>query len=472
MKQTLYPAFGVLIVDDEAAWLRSLSMTLEGPGGINNLVPCQDGRQVRSLLENSEIGLVLLDLTMPHLSGEELLRMISEEFPETKVIVVSGMNQVETAVRCMKSGAFDFFVKTDDEERLLDGVRRAIRMLELQRENGEMRRRMLGDHLEHPEAFDHILSADKSMRAVFQYIESVARSTQPILITGESGVGKELIARAAHGLSRARGPLVSVNVAGLDDAVFADTLFGHVRGAYTGADTARPGMIEQAAEGTLFLDEIGDLSLASQVKLLRLLQEREYFPLGSDVPRQMKARIVVATHQDLRARQAAGQFRKDLYYRLRAHHVHIPALRERKGDIPLLLTHFLQEAARDLEKRVPTIPRELPVLLSTYDFPGNVRELRAMVFDAVSAHGSKILSMSTFLGAMGRQDGGPETLAAVAATQGNPFSVVESLPTMTDAVNFLIAEALERAKGNQTIASRVLGISQPALSKRLKQGRK
>ena len=467
--ETLYPAFAVLLVDDEPAWLRSLSMTLEGPGGINHLRQCRDSRQVMDLLAGGEIGLVLLDLTMPQLSGEDLLARIVEEYPEVTVIVISGMNQVETAVRCMKMGAFDFFVKTSEEERLLDGVRRAIRLLELQRENSEMRRRFLSDQLECPQAFADIVTDSKAMRSVCQYIEAVARSTQPILITGESGTGKELVARAVHSLSRGEGPLISVNVAGLDDNVFADTLFGHLKGAFTGADSARSGMIEQAAEGTLFLDEIGDLSPLSQVKLLRLLQEGEYYPLGSDRPRQLRARLVFATHHDLEARQAAGAFRKDLYYRLRAHHVHIPPLRERKEDIPLLLDHFLAKAAHTLEKKKPTPPPELLTLLAAYGFPGNVRELEAMVYDAVSVHGSRMLSMQSFLRAVGQP-----TVAATATEPlptGTLFSGLERLPTLTLAAEELVREALARSAGNQTMAARMLGISQPALSKRLRQQR-
>ncbi len=196
------------------------------------------------------------------------------------MIILSGLNQIDTAVNCMKLGAFDFFVKTVEEERLIRGIQRAIQMIDLQRENREMRSRFLHDKLEHPEAFAEILTRDKAMRSLFQYIESVAGSPQPILISGESGVGKELVARAIHRLSGRQGRLVAVNVAGLDDNVFSDTLFGHTRGAFTGADTTRRGMIEQAAGGTLFLDEIGDLTLASQVKLLRLLQEGEYYAAG------------------------------------------------------------------------------------------------------------------------------------------------------------------------------------------------
>ena len=464
------PSFGILLVDDEVAWLRSLSITLERSAGLTHLVSCQDPRRVMEILDGHDIGVVLLDLTMPHLSGEDVLQRIADDHPDVSVIVVSGMNQVETAVRCVKLGAFDYFVKTDEEDRLVAGVLRAVRMQELQRENREMRSRFLNDRLEHPEAFADIVTNNKTMRSAFQYIEAVAKSTQPILITGESGVGKELVARAVHTLSRGRGPLVSVNVAGLDDNVFADTLFGHTKGAFTGANEARSGMVEQAAEGTLFLDEIGDLSLLSQVKLLRLLQEGEYYPLGSDMPRQLKARIVVATHQDLAEKRAAGQFRKDLFYRLRAHHVHLPPLRERGDDLPLLLDHFLEEAAQALGKKKPTYPKELLTLLANYSFPGNLRELRSMAYDAVSVHTSRMLSMNTFIRAMEEQGGEPRKDAA--ATDHKIFSDWEQLPSLGEVVDQFVAEVMRRSDNNQTIAARVLGISQPALSKRLKQLRR
>ena len=472
MNEALYPAFGVLLVDDEPPWLRSLSMTLEGPGAISNIMQLSDSRQVMDLLAREEIGLILLDLTMPHLSGEEILAQIAEEHPEITVIVLSGLNQIDTAVRCMRLGAFDYLVKTDEEDRILDSVRRALRMQELQRENREMRRRFLNDRLECPEAFSSIVTDNKAMRSVFQYIEAVAKSTQPILITGESGVGKELVARAVHTLSRSQGPLISVNVAGLDDNVFSDTLFGHRKGAFTGADEARRGMVEQAAEGTLFLDEIGDLSLSCQVKLLRLLQEGEYYPLGSDMPKQLKARIVVATHQDLSAKRSAGEFRKDLYYRLRAHHVHIPPLRERKDDLPLLLDHFLAQSARDFGKKMPRYPKELLTLLANYSFPGNLRELRSMVYDAMSLHSAHMLAMTTFLRAMEIQGDAPES--ASGAKQPKPqnvFSDCPEIPSLGEAVEQLVVEAMRRADNNQSIASRLLGISQPALSKRLKLSR-
>ncbi|HIJ82007.1 MAG TPA: sigma-54-dependent Fis family transcriptional regulator [Desulfuromonadales bacterium] len=462
----------VLLVDDEPAWLRSLSLTLERSAGLSNIMTCQDSRMVMELLEQHDISLVLLDLTMPHLSGEEVLALIRERHPEIAVIIISGMNQIESAVACIKLGAFDYFVKTVEEDRLVSGVLRAIRMLELERQNREMSSRILSGEIKHPEAFAGIVTTDRAMQAIFSYIEAVANSSEPLLITGESGVGKELVARAAHQLSNCRGQLVSVNVAGLDDVVFADTLFGHLRGAFTGADQPRRGMIEEAAGGTLFLDEIGDLSIASQVKLLRLLQEGEYFPLGSDRPKRLKARVIVATHQDLLAKQAGGAFRRDLYYRLCTHLITVPPLRERKGDLPQLLDHFLTEAARSLGKKKPTAPRELVQLLATYQFPGNVRELKALVYNAVSVHRDRILSMETFRKAIGTPSDSATRLDAPAAvSETSLFSTLERLPTFGEAAEMLVREAMQRAGGNQSIAARLLGISQPALSKRLKVAR-
>jgi DNA-binding NtrC family response regulator len=467
MNSSLYPHFGVLLVDDEPAWLRSLSLTLERSAGISNIMTCQDSRTVMDLLEGHEIGLVLLDLTMPNLAGDELLGMIAERHPEIAVIIISGMNQIESAVTCIKLGAFDYFVKTVEEDRLVSGVLRAIRMLELERQNREMSSRMLSGELKCPEAFSGIVTTDRAMHAIFSYIEAVALSSEPLLIMGESGVGKELIAKAAHTLSGCRGQLVAVNVAGLDDTVFADTLFGHMRGAFTGADQPRRGMIEEAADGTLFLDEIGDLSIPSQVKLLRLLQEGEYFPLGSDRPKRLKARVVVATHQDLSVKQAAGTFRRDLYYRLCTHMVHIPPLRERKGDLPLLLDHFLEDAARALGKKKPTPPRELLQLLATYSFPGNIREIKALVYNAVSVHRDRVLSMDTFLKTIGRPEA-KQSQDNTKQPEQNLYAGLERLPTFGEAAELLVEEAMSRANGNQTIAARLLGISQPALSKRLK----
>ncbi len=466
INQSLYPEFGVLLVDDEASYLRSLSILLERNGGITNIHRCNDSREVMAILQQHPIGLVLLDLTMPHLSGNELLPLITEQYPEVAVIIISGLNQVESAVDCLKLGAFDYFVKTTEENRLIEGIKRAIRMQEMRRENRAMGQRILSNSLERPEVFEAIITRSSQMRAVFQYLESVAPSNQPLLICGESGTGKELLAQACHQLSNRSGALVTVNVAGLDDNVFADTLFGHQRGAFTGADKSRAGLVEEAAGGTLFLDEIGDLSMSSQVKLLRLLQEGEYYPLGSDRPKRSRARIIVATHQDLARQQQAGRFRKDLYYRLCTHQVMIPPLRQRKEDIPLLLQHFVQQAAGELDKQPPGYPPELAQLLATYHFPGNVREMRALVFNALSQHRSHMLSMDAF-----KQVLGEDTQPANYTEATVSFSPDSPLPTLAEMDQLLVAEALQRADNNQSLAARLLGISQPALSKRMKKMR-
>lgn len=465
--ESLYPVFSVLLIDDESSWLRTMSMTLSMDCGIDNIIRCQDSRDAMAILAREQVGLVLLDVNMPHISGTELLTQIVAEHPEITVIVVSGMNQIDLAVNCMKNGAFDFYVKTGEKERLLKGVERAIKTIELERENIAIRTRFMTGKIDCPEAFNAIVTQDQTMSSIFQYIEAIAVSTQPVLITGESGVGKELIAKAIHTLSGRKGPLLTVNVAGLDDAVFSDTLFGHGRGAFTGADSTRKGMVENAGHGTLFLDEIGDLSIPSQVKLLRLLQEGEYFPLGRDVPKRMNARVLVATHQDLDKSLAEGRMRRDLYYRLCGHHVHIPPLRERKIDIELLLHHFLNQAALEFGKNKPTIPKELPVLLGNYSFPGNVRELKGMIYDAISTHKSKMLSMDAFKRAIDKQS--PAITQHHEIDNGSVFAPDMPLPNLSDVADLLVREAMKRSEGNQSLAARLLGVSQPALNKRLKK---
>ncbi len=465
MNKARYPRFGILLVDDEPAFIRSLSMALERRGGINHIYTLNDSRDVLSTLEqNPEIQLVLLDLNMPYLSGLEVLNSIVAAHPSVGVIIVSGMNQIEMAVDCIRQGAYDYFVKTTEENRLLEGIKRAIALQEMRWENESMRRRFLSDTIERPDVFEKIITQDKKMRSIFQYLESVAGSGQPVMINGESGVGKEHIAMSLHTLSGRKGKLVSVNVAGIDDEAFADTLFGHRRGAFTGAERERLGMVESAADGTLFLDEIGDLSYASQTKLLRLLQEGDYYPLGSDRPKRSRARVVVATHQSLKQLVQEGKFRNDLYFRLCTHQVELPPLRHRKQDIPLLFEHFLNLAAQEMGKPVPSFPKQLPSLLATYHFPGNIRELQALVYDAVSQHKSHILSMEVFRKVI---DDSQVSLTSEPnlLTQFDPDLPLPSLQEMNE---ILIDEAMLRAQGNQSIAARMLGISQPALSKRLK----
>jgi DNA-binding NtrC family response regulator len=467
MNASLYPSLPVLMVDDEAQALDSFETALLF-ANINNIIRCQDSRDVMPLLSRQEIEVMLLDLSMPHISGEELLSLVTRDFPEVPVIIITGLNDVETAVACMKSGAFDYMVKPVEKSRLTSGVKRAIELRELQRENELLRSHVLSDRLEHPEAFSEIITNSPMLRSIFQYIESISMSPQPVLITGETGVGKELVAKAIHKLSQRKGAFVPINVAGLDDNVFADTLFGHKKGAFTGADQARGGLIEQASGGTLFLDEIGDLSAISQVKLLRLLQDGEFFPLGSDIVKHSDARMVVATNQNLQTLQESGKFRKDLYYRLCAHHTHIPPLRDRHNDLPVLVDHFLEKASKSLGKENPTLPGELFGLLSTYSFPGNIRELESMIFDAVSSHKSGELSLDGFKTYIRQRHPTSEVDVIV------PFTEVSTLKGKIETISHvtekqMIISALNKTNQNRTKAAKLLGISRRTLQNKIKE---
>ncbi|ALC15469.1 two component sigma54-specific transcriptional regulator, Fis family [Desulfuromonas soudanensis] len=473
MSKVLYPALPVLLVDDEPAWLRSMTISLARHAGINNVVALSDPREVAPFLEEHRVALALIDYTMPHVSGEELLELFGRNYPEVPVIILTGRDQAETAVRCMKLGAFDYYVKTVEDERLLAGIQRALRLGELQQENLRLQEGYMTGELASPEAFSGLITRSDRLLKICKYVEAIAASRQPVLVTGESGTGKELIARILHKLGSPQGPWVAVDVAGLDDDMFADTLFGHVKGAFTGAEQPRKGLVEEAAGGVLFLDEIGSLSQSSQLKLLRLIQDGEYRPVGGDRTRRSEMRIVAATNQDLGRLQETGGLRRDLYYRLRTHHVHLPALRQRPEDIPVLLDFFLGEAAREFHKNKPTPPPELDILLSTYHFPGNVRELRAMVYDAVSTHRTRKLSMDAFKRAMGREEGrelSGMVEAGVEAAQGERVvAFPQELPSIRELTSQLIAEASRRSGGNQSIMAGMLGISRPALNKRLKK---
>ena len=458
-----YPAFPVLVVDDDPYALQVCELHLKSRG-ISHVRTCLSGTEGLTILQTHVVSSVVLDLHMPDMSGEEVLLAICRQFPNVPVIISTAVDDVDTAVRCMKTGAFDYVVKPVNPERLASTIKRAIEFQELRRENALLKERVLQNQVKQPEAFAEIITNSPQMHAIFKYIESIAPTSQPVLITGETGVGKERVADALHRLSGRKGGIVAVNIAGLDETTFSDTLFGHKRGAFTGAERARDGLIEKASNGTLFLDEIGDLSPSSQVKLLRLLQEHEYYPLGSDAPHLTNARIVVATNRNLLNLQEKGAFRADLYYRLLQHHIHVPPLRERLEDLPLLLNYFLQIAADELQKVRPTPPPELLTLLSVYDFPGNIRELQAMIFDAVSRHEGGVLSLCSFkklilpesYGTAARErqnDGTLETL----------YASLNRLPSLKESEDVLIQEALKRTSGNRTLTATLLGITRQTL---------
>jgi len=457
----------ILLVDDEVHILHSFSVMLKS-AGIKNIVTIDDSRKVMPFLSENRAALVVLDLSMPYISGIEILTKITHDFPEIPVIIVTATNELATAVECMKSGAYDYLLKPVEKNRFLSAIKKTLEIGYLKKEVSSLKHYLLSDDLKKESAFSHIVTTNKKMQAIFKYIEVISNSPFPVLITGETGVGKELVAKAIYLSGTGYNNFTAVNVAGLDDTMFSDTLFGHKKGAFTGAESFRDGLISQASGGLLFLDEIGDLNQQSQVKLLRLLQEKEYYQLGSDLPKKTDARVIVATNRDIKSLLQEEKIRKDLYFRLSAHHIHVPPLRERVDDIHFLVEHFLEKAANALNKKKPTPPPELVTLLSTYDFPGNVRELETLIYDAVSRHESGVLSLETFKNIikMARERSG-QNLPDLTPTTRGIDQLLKSFPTLKQAEMFLIERALERAKGNQGIAASILGITRQALNKRL-----
>ncbi len=453
------------MVEDEQYVRESLTAYLDDLG--YQVLQAENGQAGLELFRSHHPDIVMTDLRMPVMDGFALVEAVTAESECTPIVVVSGVGAVGEAVRAMRLGAWDYISKPIIHfEELQITLESCLERAGTKRELKRLRHHLSNGTLDDETAFTGIITTSPRMRAIFLYLESVAPSRQPVLITGETGTGKELVAKAVHTLSGLRGPFVAINLAGLDDAMFSDTLFGHQRGAFTGADRIREGLIRQAAGGTLFLDEIGDLSSGSQVKLLRLLQEGEYLPLGADKVQKSDVRIVAATHADLKKKMEQGTFRPDLYFRLCSHRVELPPLRDRSEDLPLLTEHFIAKAAGHLGKAVPAAPGELNSYLAAYRFPGNIRELEALLHDAVARSGSRILSLESIVTTVGCDLRVPS-----AATSGGAHCPVclcaATFPTLKAAEELLIAEALRLADNNQRLAAAYLGITRQALNKRL-----
>lgn len=451
------PHLPILIIDDDPDIQASFEGVLES-AGFNNLMGIEDPRKVLSNLSKNYAALVLLDLTMPQISGIALLEEIHEAHPDLPIIVVTGDDDLDTAVQCMREGAMDYLVKPVEDGRLITTVQRVLEIQELRTLNEQLRSNFFDLELKHPEHFAEIVTNDRQMTTVFRYIEAISQTSRPVLITGETGTGKELIAKSVHHASGRGGKYIAADIAGFDDTMFTDTLFGHVKGAFTGADAVRKGLIETAAQGTIFLDEIGDLSMPSQVKLLRLIEDGSYFPLGGDLPKRSTARIVAATNRDLAKAVGDGSFRQDLFFRIKVHRVELPRLCDRRADISLLTNHFIREASEELGRQVPDIPPQLYTYLGNYSFPGNIRELRNIIFNAIAEHRSGTLSLSAFKVALG-------TVREDTNTEDVVFPQI--LPSIKKMNELLISEAMKRAENNRTIASKMLGITPQALGKRL-----
>lgn len=447
----------VLLVDEQNTFLTELSALLY-TSRVNRVFTLCDHARIISFMAATPVAVVVFGLYPPVAAGLELLGKIRSAYPGVRVVVVSPLEDCAVAVACMKAGADEYLVRTADLKLLVKSILRDLEKSALPGlSSGHYREKR-----DTPEAFIPIVTQDRKMLTIFRYVEAVAPTSQAVLITGETGTGKELIAQALHAASRRTGQFITINVAGLDDILFSDTLFGHSRGAFTGAERERKGLIEQAAGGTLFLDEIGDLSNASQVKLLRLLQEGEYYPLGSDSVKKANARILVATNSPLDIKMKNGSFRSDLYYRICSHHIHLPALRERPGDIPFLVEHFSSEAAAELHCALPYVAADILDMLVSYEFPGNIRELKGLIHNAVATSAGKDLRITKL---EPRSQG-----SSPARTTPDYDSLPRPegrMPTLSEAEDYLIREALRVSGGNQRSAAVMLGISRQALNKRL-----
>jgi DNA-binding NtrC family response regulator len=459
------PALPILVIDDDTELLGSIER-LFFSAGYNNYILCSESDKVAKILKTKEVSLVTLDLIMPQLSGQELLTMITRDFPTIPVVVVTGSDDVSTAVECMKAGAVDFVVKPLNRDHLLAVIKKALDITELKRENSSLRDTLLSGSLKNPDAFSGIITRSPAMQRIFCYMEAIADSAEPVLVQGETGVGKELLVKALHSLSGREGRLVTVDLAGLDDEMFNDTLFGHLPGAYTDAKIGRKGLAATAANGTLFLDEIGDLKLASQANLLRLIQEKEYYPLGADIQLKANARIVLATNKNLGVLIEAGKFKPDLYYRLHTHSITIPPLRDRLEDIPLLIDHFLETASREYNLPKPVAGKDVLAALTGYTYPGNIRELECIIKDAIFKSKPGILDLEAVRAKMDKrymkETGKPTRREKQQGESGILFPA--RLPTLKETEELLILEALKRYDGSVTRAAQDLGISHQAVS--------
>lgn len=436
----------ILLVDDEAGARNALAKTLEQGG--HQVTVAGDAFEALKLYEDLEPDLTLADLMMPGMSGLDLLKALRARDPDAQLVLVSGYRDVETAVEAMRSGAFHFLCKPVDVDTLLSIVDHALTARHL--------RRQAISQLPPPQQ-TRLVGESREIRSVLEIVNRVASSRATVLITGESGTGKELVAEALHGVSaRATGPLIRVNCAALADGVLESELFGHERGAFTGASHQRKGRLEQANGGTLFLDEVGELPPAVQVKLLRFIQERTFERVGGNEPIKVDVRIVAATNRDLREQIAKGAFREDLFYRLNVIGLHLPALRERPTDIPLLATTFLEKYALANGRPARKLDDAALAALVSYAWPGNVRELQNVIERAVVlANGPEVEPAHL-----------PESILGVANASAGPRVPGAS---MEELERYAILSTLEANGGSTVKAAQILGISVRKIQYRVQQ---
>jgi DNA-binding NtrC family response regulator len=447
----------IVVADDETRQRETLARVLEAAG--HRVTAVADGRAAIAEVERGPVDIVITDLRMPDLGGEDVLRAVKQVQPETAVVILTAFGTVAGAVRAMRAGASDYLTKPVDLEELDLVVARALERRDLLRENRVLRRRV-----EAASAEAQLLGRSTALQEVLGRAARAAETDATVLVTGESGTGKELLARSIHAQSRrAEGTFVAVNCAALPEALLENELFGHERGAFTGAQARYHGRVERAAGGTLFLDEIGDVPASVQVKLLRFLQSHEFSRLGSEELLRSDVRVIAATHRDLEARIASGLFREDLYYRLNVVSLRLPPLRERMEDVPGLAEHFLSLFAKRYDRPVRGLAPEAMQALLLYAYPGNVRELENVIEQAtVLASGPEIVR-ADLPPAVVRAAADPRQLPAAEAVGGDLPSLLERIERR------VVLETLARRGGNQSSAARELGLTESGLRYKLKK---
>ena len=443
-------SFRILVVDDEPAQRELVAGFLRKQGF--DVVEAAGGGEAVTRFKREPFDLVLTDQRMPDLSGLDVLEAVRSASPETAVVIMTAYGTIETAVSAIKAGAADYLTKPLNLDELLHRVHRVRERHHLVRENRELREALTERH-----RVEGIVGDSGQMQEVLSLVRRVAPSDATVLIRGESGTGKELIARALHYASpRAAGPLVKVNCAALAESLLEAELFGHEKGAFTGAIASRKGRFELADGGSIFLDEIGDLPPHLQVKLLRVLQEREIERVGSSRPVKVDVRLLAATHRNLEALVREGRFRDDLYYRINVVTIMLPPLRERREDLPPLIDHFLRTFAEKNGKTVRGITREAREALLRYDYPGNIRELENLMERAVVLTRDDVIGMEDL----------PLTLEAPAPESGEEAGLIAAVEGLE---RRMIREALAKAEGTQTRAAELLGISERVLRYKLRK---
>jgi DNA-binding NtrC family response regulator len=449
----------LLLVDDEAALRVAIAERLADHGFI--VEQAASGEDAIARLADFAFDIIITDLRLPGLDGRAVLDAALERYPDIIAIIITGFGTVKDAVNAIKQGAADFITKPFQFDALLHVLNSALEQRRLRSENAYLR-----SQLEERYRIDGLVGRSRAMRDLAQLLETVASTSSTVLITGETGTGKELAARAIHHTSpRRSNRFVAINCSAIPETLLEAELFGHARGAFTGAVGTRQGRLEQAHKGTLFLDEVGTMSPALQAKLLRVLQEREFERVGDSHTIKIDVRVIAATHSDLSKMVAEGTFREDLFYRLNVIPVQLPPLRDRREDIPLLVQHFLQKLGAQLvPPRTPTVSQEALRRLMGYAWPGNVRQLENVVERALAfSHGRAQIDVGDF---------GPEILTVPATPEGTPWFPDEGLDLERYIEGMeltLIKRSLERTQGNKVQAARLLNLKRTTLIEKLKR---